>query len=92
MNRTRFPPSSPAAHGAGQTPLAAAAPERQPRAGSRKSVPESMTRVEARAPVGVLEVNRYAEKHACSFDFKTAAREKIARNNPLVVAAKINKI
>jgi hypothetical protein len=37
-------------------------------------------------------LHRYAEKHACDFDFKTADREKIAKNNPLVVAAKINKI
>ncbi|XP_066352214.1 zinc finger A20 and AN1 domain-containing stress-associated protein 9-like [Miscanthus floridulus] len=37
-------------------------------------------------------LHRYAEKHDCDFDFKTADREKIAKNNPLVVAAKINKI
>jgi hypothetical protein len=37
-------------------------------------------------------LHRYAEKHACDFDFKAAGREKIAKNNPLVVAAKINKI
>ncbi|GJN03607.1 hypothetical protein PR202_ga21071 [Eleusine coracana subsp. coracana] len=37
-------------------------------------------------------VHRYAEKHACDFDFKTANREQIAKNNPFVVAPKINKI
>ncbi|TVU05724.1 hypothetical protein EJB05_48903, partial [Eragrostis curvula] len=37
-------------------------------------------------------VHRYAEKHACDFDFKTPDREQIAKNNPLVVAPKINKI
>ncbi|KAJ1268426.1 hypothetical protein BS78_07G134000 [Paspalum vaginatum] len=37
-------------------------------------------------------LHRYAEKHACDFDFKKAGREKIAKNNPLVVASKINKI
>ncbi|TVU05725.1 hypothetical protein EJB05_48904, partial [Eragrostis curvula] len=37
-------------------------------------------------------VHRYAEKHACDFDFKTADRQQIAKNNPLVVAPKINKI
>ncbi|KAF8710018.1 hypothetical protein HU200_029745 [Digitaria exilis] len=36
--------------------------------------------------------HRYAEKHACSFDYKTAARERIAKNNPVVVADKIAKI
>ncbi|KAF8779061.1 hypothetical protein HU200_003026 [Digitaria exilis] len=37
-------------------------------------------------------VHRYAEKHSCNFDFKTADREQIAKKNPLVVAPKINKI
>ncbi|CAN6291560.1 unnamed protein product [Urochloa humidicola] len=36
--------------------------------------------------------HRYAEKHACSFDYKRAGRERIAKNNPLVVADKIAKI
>ncbi|KAF8659332.1 hypothetical protein HU200_058534 [Digitaria exilis] len=36
--------------------------------------------------------HRYAEKHACTFDYKTAARERIAKNNPVVVADKIAKI
>ncbi|WVZ92962.1 hypothetical protein U9M48_038992 [Paspalum notatum var. saurae] len=37
-------------------------------------------------------LHRYAEKHACGFNFKKAGRENIAKNNPLVVASKINKI
>ncbi|KAL6639915.1 hypothetical protein ACP70R_022225 [Stipagrostis hirtigluma subsp. patula] len=37
-------------------------------------------------------LHRYAEKHSCHFDYKKADREKIAKNNPLVVASKINKI
>ncbi|WVZ92769.1 hypothetical protein U9M48_038811 [Paspalum notatum var. saurae] len=37
-------------------------------------------------------MHRYAEKHACSFDFKKADREQIAKNNPLVVAPKLDKI
>ncbi|CAN6322347.1 unnamed protein product [Urochloa humidicola] len=36
--------------------------------------------------------HRYAEKHACGFDYKRAGRERIAKNNPLVVAHKIAKI
>ena len=36
--------------------------------------------------------HRYAEKHACGFDYKRAGRERIARNNPVVVAYKIAKI
>ncbi|XP_039781524.1 zinc finger A20 and AN1 domain-containing stress-associated protein 7-like [Panicum virgatum] len=37
-------------------------------------------------------VHRYAEKHACGFDYKRAGREQIAKNNPVVVADKIAKI
>ncbi|PUZ36660.1 hypothetical protein GQ55_9G055900 [Panicum hallii var. hallii] len=36
--------------------------------------------------------HRYAEKHACGFDYKGAGRERIARNNPVVVADKVAKI
>uniref|UniRef100_A0A0D9X878 AN1-type domain-containing protein n=1 Tax=Leersia perrieri TaxID=77586 RepID=A0A0D9X878_9ORYZ len=36
-------------------------------------------------------VHRYADKHACTHDFEKADREKIAKENPLVVASKINK-
>lgn len=36
--------------------------------------------------------HRYAEKHSCSFDFKAAGREAIARANPVVKAAKIDKL
>jgi hypothetical protein len=34
-------------------------------------------------------LHRYSDKHDCGFDYKTAAREKIAKNNPTVVADKI---
>ncbi|KAM0831641.1 hypothetical protein ACQ4PT_065400 [Festuca glaucescens] len=37
-------------------------------------------------------LHRYADGHACSFDYKKADREKIAQQNPLVVASKIDKI
>ncbi|WVZ92774.1 hypothetical protein U9M48_038815 [Paspalum notatum var. saurae] len=37
-------------------------------------------------------MHRYPEKHSCEFDFKTAGRAQIAKNNPLVMAPKINKI
>ncbi|KQK12814.2 hypothetical protein BRADI_1g06150v3 [Brachypodium distachyon] len=33
--------------------------------------------------------HRYAEKHACGFDYKTVAREEIATKNPVVVADKM---
>uniref|UniRef100_A0ACD5UYW3 Uncharacterized protein n=1 Tax=Avena sativa TaxID=4498 RepID=A0ACD5UYW3_AVESA len=36
--------------------------------------------------------HRHAGAHACKFDYKAAGREQIARQNPLVVASKIDKI
>ncbi|KAI0528925.1 hypothetical protein KFK09_001469 [Dendrobium nobile] len=36
--------------------------------------------------------HRYSETHDCSFDYKTAGREEISKNNPVVRAAKIIKI
>ncbi|RLN42610.1 zinc finger A20 and AN1 domain-containing stress-associated protein 9 isoform X2 [Panicum miliaceum] len=36
--------------------------------------------------------HRYSDAHSCGFDYKAAAREQIATQNPVVVAAKIAKI
>lgn len=36
--------------------------------------------------------HRYPETHECSFDFKSAGEEAIARANPIVKAEKIEKI
>ncbi|KAL5229742.1 hypothetical protein ABZP36_028518 [Zizania latifolia] len=36
--------------------------------------------------------HRHSETHECSFDYKTAGREEIARANPVIKAAKIIKI
>mmetsp|Transcript_12662 Transcript_12662/g.39972 ORF Transcript_12662/g.39972 Transcript_12662/m.39972 type:complete len:137 (+) Transcript_12662:435-845(+) len=36
--------------------------------------------------------HRYSDKHECSFDYKAAGRDAIAKANPTVVAAKIDKI
>jgi hypothetical protein len=36
--------------------------------------------------------HRYAEAHECCFDYKAAAAKKIAAANPLVQAAKVDKI
>ncbi|KAG1327272.1 zinc finger A20 and AN1 domain-containing stress-associated protein 11 [Cocos nucifera] len=36
--------------------------------------------------------HRYSDRHDCGFDYKTAGREAIARENPLVRAAKLVKI
>ncbi|CAA3029656.1 zinc finger A20 and AN1 domain-containing stress-associated 5-like [Olea europaea subsp. europaea] len=36
--------------------------------------------------------HRYTDRHDCSYDYKAAGREAIARENPVVKAAKIVKI
>ncbi|XP_074575940.1 zinc finger A20 and AN1 domain-containing stress-associated protein 1-like [Curcuma longa] len=36
--------------------------------------------------------HRYSDRHDCSFDYKAAARDAIARANPVVRAAKIARI
>lgn len=37
-------------------------------------------------------LHRYSDKHSCSFDYKAAGRESIAKANPTVVADKITRI
>ncbi|XXG73777.1 hypothetical protein AAC387_Pa07g2627 [Persea americana] len=37
-------------------------------------------------------VHRYSEKHDCSFDYRTASQDAIAKANPVVKAEKIEKI
>jgi predicted nucleic acid binding AN1-type Zn finger protein len=36
--------------------------------------------------------HRYAEAHDCGFDYKTTQREKLAAANPVVQAAKMERI
>ena len=36
--------------------------------------------------------HRYSDRHECSYDYKTAGREAIARENPVVKAAKMVKV
>ncbi|XP_078434838.1 zinc finger A20 and AN1 domain-containing stress-associated protein 4-like [Wolffia australiana] len=36
--------------------------------------------------------HRYPEQHACDFDFKSSAREAIAKANPVVKAGKLDKL
>ena len=35
---------------------------------------------------------RYAEAHSCDFDYKTAGRQQLAKNNPLIQASKVEKL
>lgn len=37
-------------------------------------------------------VHRYSDKHECTFDYKSAGRDAIAKANPTVVASKVQKI
>nr|CAB3449214.1 unnamed protein product [Digitaria exilis] len=37
-------------------------------------------------------VHRYSDKHECQFDYRTAARDAIAKANPVVKAEKLDKI
>lgn len=37
-------------------------------------------------------LHRYSDKHSCSYDYKTAGRDAIAKANPVVKAEKIDKI
>ncbi|CAI5721916.1 unnamed protein product [Hyaloperonospora brassicae] len=36
--------------------------------------------------------HRYAEEHACAFNFKTAAKRKLVEENPVVVPSKVARI
>ncbi|KAK9826866.1 hypothetical protein WJX81_001930 [Elliptochloris bilobata] len=36
--------------------------------------------------------HRYAEAHECTFDYKKMERQRLAKNNPLVQAAKVDKL
>ncbi|GFZ00452.1 A20/AN1-like zinc finger family protein [Actinidia rufa] len=36
--------------------------------------------------------HRYSDRHDCSYDYKSAGREAIARENPVVKAAKIIRV
>lgn len=36
--------------------------------------------------------HRYAEKHNCTFDYKTEFKNQLIKNNPIVVSEKVIKI
>ncbi|KAL4182565.1 hypothetical protein AMTRI_Chr11g93920 [Amborella trichopoda] len=51
-----------------------------------------LTGFKCRCGMTFCSTHRYPEQHACSFDFKAAGREAIARANPVVKAEKLDKI
>ncbi|CAM0905458.1 unnamed protein product [Alopecurus aequalis] len=56
----------------------------------RKKV--GLTGFQCRCGGTFCSMHRYADSHECSFDYKKAGREQIAKQNPVVIAEKINKI
>lgn len=74
-------------------PAPAALPERPQAsrcASCRKRV--GLTGFPCRCGATYCGTHRYPEKHGCSFDFKAAGREAIAKANPIVLAPKLDKI
>ncbi|XP_062189563.1 zinc finger A20 and AN1 domain-containing stress-associated protein 9-like [Phragmites australis] len=56
----------------------------------RKKV--GLTGFQCRCGGTFCSMHRYTDSHECTFDYKKAAREQIAKQNPVVIAEKINKI
>ena len=52
----------------------------------------SLTGFECRCGHLFCAMHRYADKHSCTFDYKTAGRKELEVKNPKVVAAKVQKI
>lgn len=50
-----------------------------------------LTGLKCRCGYVYCATHRYAEKHSCSYDYKTAGRQTLANNNPVVASAKVNK-
>ncbi|CAM6014015.1 unnamed protein product, partial [Sphagnum balticum] len=73
-------------------PLEQAIPEITPhRCGScRKRV--GLTGFKCRCGITFCALHRYSDKHSCTYDYKAAGQEAIAKANPVVVAEKIVKI
>jgi hypothetical protein len=51
-----------------------------------------LTAVTCRCDYTFCNKHRYAEEHACSFDFKVSAKRKLTVENPRVVPAKVARI
>lgn len=58
--------------------------------GCRKRV--GLTGFRCRCGELFCEKHRYSDRHECSYDYKTVGREAIARDNPVVKAAKLVRI
>ncbi|VFQ80277.1 unnamed protein product [Cuscuta campestris] len=79
-----------ATEGPGET-VAAAAPCGPIRCGTcRKRV--GLTGFTCRCGVTCCGAHRYPERQGCTFDYRAAGREEIARANPVVKAEKLDRI
>ncbi|KAF0900090.1 hypothetical protein E2562_026824 [Oryza meyeriana var. granulata] len=73
-----------------QDPAASAPPAKPNRCmACRKKV--GLLGFECRCGGTFCSMHRHANKHGCNYDFKKIDREKIAKENPLVMAPKITK-
>lgn len=72
-------------------PAAAVAPEARTSANRCSSCRKRVGLTGFRCRCGELfcGAHRYSDRHGCSYDYKGAARDAIARENPVVRAAKI---
>jgi hypothetical protein len=81
--------AAPSSAGAGAPPPPCI-PSRCTAAGCKKKL--GLTGFKCRCGEHFCGSHRYAEAHDCKFDYKTFERMKIADANPLVQAAKIQKL
>ncbi|XP_068659033.1 zinc finger A20 and AN1 domain-containing stress-associated protein 4-like [Aristolochia californica] len=51
-----------------------------------------LTGFQCRCGPTFCKLHRYPEQHGCTFDYKAAAREAIAKANPVVIAEKLEKV
>ncbi|KAK1382753.1 Zinc finger A20 and AN1 domain-containing stress-associated protein 5 [Heracleum sosnowskyi] len=58
--------------------------------GCRRKV--GLTGFQCRCGKLLCSEHRYSDRHECSYDYKAAGRETIARENPVVKAAKLVRI
>lgn len=52
----------------------------------------NLTAIQCRCSYFYCTEHRYPEQHECDFDFKKDGRDRIAKANPVVVGAKLQKI
>lgn len=99
------PPTQPAAtsHGVASETAAAGALDSISSSAPGKSGPTRCAHAECKKKIGLTGfkckcdllfcgAHRHAEAHDCPFDYKSQERKKLAAQNPLVAAAKVQKI